>query len=144
MIISDEIKGICPLVTLLFSCYVVSDSVTQGLQHARLLHYLHHLPELARFIHVHRVGDAIQPSHPRLLLPLPPSIFPKSDLHIRWPTYWSLSFSISPSNKYSGLISFRIDWFYLLTVRLSRVFSSIPAPFWYLFSHYYKALPLRY
>ena len=55
--------------------------------------------------------------HPLLL----PSIFPsirvfsnKSVLHIRWPTYWSFSFSISPSNEYPGLISFRIDWFDLL------------------------------
>ena len=62
---------------------------------------------------------------------LPPSVFPQhrvfpneSILHIRWPKYWSFSFSISPSNKYSGLISFRIDWFDLLQSRgLSRVFS---------------------
>ena len=54
---------------------------------------------------------------------LPPSIFPsirvfsnKLALHIRWPKYWSFSFSISPSNEYSGLISFRIDWFDLLAV----------------------------
>ena len=54
---------------------------------------------------------------------LPPSIFPsirvfsnKSVLHMRWPKYWTFSFSISPSNKYSGLISFRIDWFNLLAV----------------------------
>ena len=59
--------------------------------------------------------------HPLLLLP---SIFPsirvfsnESVLHIRWPKYWSLSFSISPSNEYSGLISFRIDWFDLLAVQ---------------------------
>ena len=59
--------------------------------------------------------------HPLLLLP---SIFPsitvfsnKSALHIRWPKYWSFSFSISPSNEYSGLISFRIDWFDLLAVQ---------------------------
>ena len=59
--------------------------------------------------------------HPLLLLP---SIFPslrvfasESTLQIRWPEYWSFSFSISPSNKHSGLISFRIDWFYLLAVR---------------------------
>ena len=52
------------------------------------------------------------------------SIFPsisvvsnESILHIRWPKYWSISFSISPSNQYSGLISFRIDWFYLLAVQ---------------------------
>ena len=59
--------------------------------------------------------------HPLLL---PPSIFPnikvfssESVLHIRWPKYWSFSFSISPSNEYSGLISFRIDWFHLLAVQ---------------------------
>ena len=47
-----------------------------------------------------------------------PSIFPSlSVLHIRWPKYWSFSFSISPSNEYSGLISFRIDWFDLLAVQ---------------------------
>ena len=63
---------------------------------------------------------------------LPPSIFPsirvfsnESVLHIRWPKYWSFSFSISPSNEYSGLISFRMDWLYLLAVKvLSRVFSN--------------------
>jgi len=59
--------------------------------------------------------------HPLLLLS---SIFPsirvfskESVLHIRWPKYWSCSFSISPSNEYSGLISFRIDWFDLLAVQ---------------------------
>ena len=59
--------------------------------------------------------------HPLLLLP---SIFPsirvfsnESVLHIRWPKYWSFNFSISPSNEYSGLISFRIDWFDLLAVQ---------------------------
>ena len=59
--------------------------------------------------------------HPLLL---PPSIFPiirvfsnESTLHIRWPKYWSFSLSISPSNEYSGLISFRIDWLDLLAVQ---------------------------
>ena len=59
--------------------------------------------------------------HPLLLLPF---VFPsirifsnESALHIRWPKYWSFSFSISPSNAYSGLISFRIDWFDLLEVQ---------------------------
>ena len=59
--------------------------------------------------------------HPLVLLL---SIFPsirvfsnESVLHIRWPKYWSLSFSLSPSNEYSGLISFRIDWFDLLAVQ---------------------------
>ena len=65
--------------------------------------------------HVHRVSDAIQPSHPLILLPpIPPSIRAfsnESTLCMRWPKYWSFSFSISPSNEYSGLISFRMDWF---------------------------------
>ena len=68
--------------------------------------------------HVHRVGDAIQPSHLHPLLLLT-SIFPsirvflnKSVLRIRWPKYWSFS-----SNEYSGLISFRMDWLDLLAVQ---------------------------
>ena len=55
-----------------------------------------------------------------LLLSIPPSIrvfSSESVLHIRWPRYWSFSFSISPSNEYSGLISFRIDWLDLLAVQ---------------------------
>ena len=92
----------------------------------------HKLPELTQ-THVHWVGDAIQPSCPVLpLLPLP-SIFPsirvfsnESVPHFRWPDYWHLNFSISPSNEYSGLISFRLDWLDLLAVQgLSRVFSNI-------------------
>ena len=83
----------------------------------------HQLPELAQ-IHVHRVGDAIQPSHP--LLPLSPpalnvpsirDLFSELAVPIRWPKYWSFSFSISPSNEYSGLISFRMDWLALLAVQ---------------------------
>ena len=73
--------------------------------------------------HVHRVGDAIQPLILCCRLLLLPSIFRsirvfsnESVLHIRWPKYWSFSFSISPSNEYSGLIFFRIDWFDLLAV----------------------------
>ena len=82
----------------------------------------HQLPELAQ-THVHRVGDAIQPSHPLPLL-LPPSIFlsisvysNESVLCIRWPKYWSFSFSISPSSEYSGLISFKMDWLDLRAVQ---------------------------
>ena len=71
--------------------------------------------------HVHRVGDAIQPSHPLLLLPpIPPSIrvfSNESTLCIRWPKYWSFSFSIIPSNEHPGLISFRMDWLDLLAVQ---------------------------
>ena len=87
----------------------------------------HQLLEPAQ-THVHRVGDAIQPSHPQWLrwnphpLLLLPSIFPSIPpnvtlLRIRWSNYWSFSFSISPPNEYSGLISFRIDGFHLLTVQ---------------------------
>ena len=85
---------------------------------------LHHLPEFAQ-THVHRVDDAIHHlilCRPLLLLP---SIFSSIKvfsneltlLHIRWPQYWSFSFSISLSNEYSGLISFRMDWFDLLVVQ---------------------------
>ena len=80
----------------------------------------HQLPELAQ-IHVHRVSDAIQPSHPCCPLLLLPSILPsirvfsnESVLCIRWPKCWT--FSISPSNEYSGLISLRIAWLDLLAV----------------------------
>ena len=84
---------------------------------------LHHLPELAH-THVHLVGDAIQPSHP-LSAPSPPvfsltenQVFSKESTRcIRWPKYWSFSFSISPSNAYSGLISFRIDSLDFLAVQ---------------------------
>ena len=81
----------------------------------------HHLPELVQ-IHVHWVSDAIQPSHP-LSSSSPPAFDPpqvfsnESALCIRWPKDWSFSFSISPFNEYSGLISFRIDWFDLLQVQ---------------------------
>ena len=75
---------------------------------------LQQLPEIAQ-THVHQVGDAIILCCPLLLLP---SVFPSIGvfsnelvLHIRWPKYWSFSLSITPSNEYSGLISFRINWF---------------------------------
>ena len=83
----------------------------------------HHLPEFTQ-THVHRVSDAIQPSHPLssllLLPPIPPSIrvfSNESTLHMRWPKYWSFSFSISPSKEHPGLISFRMDWLDLLAVQ---------------------------
>ena len=87
------------------------------------VHVHHQLLKLVQ-THVHRVSDAIQPSQPCCPLLLLPSIFPsirvfsnESVLHIRWPKYWSFSFSISPSNEYSELISFRIDWFDPLAVQ---------------------------
>ena len=85
---------------------------------------LHYLQEFAQS-HDHWVSDAIQPSHP-LSSPSPPALnlsqhqgfFPYwVGLHIRWPKYWSFSFSISPSNEYLRLISFRIDWFDLFAVQ---------------------------
>ena len=114
-----------------FSRSVMSNSSRpHGLQDARLP-CPSPTPRVAQ-TRVHRVTDAIQPlvlCCPLLLLP---SSFPsirvfsnESALCIRWPKYWSFSFSISLSSEYSGLISFRIDWFDLLAVQgLSRVFSN--------------------
>ena len=90
----------------------------------------HQLPEFTQ-THVHQVGDAIQPSihcRPLLLLPpIPPSIrvFSKeSTLRMRWPKYWSFSFSIIPSKEHPGLI-FRMNWLDLLAVQGTlRVFSN--------------------
>ena len=83
----------------------------------------HQLPEFTQ-THVHRVSDAIQPSHPLspllLLLPIPPSIrvfSNESTLRMRWPKYWSFSFSIIPSKEIPELISFRMDWLDLLAVQ---------------------------
>ena len=79
----------------------------------------HQLPELAQ-THVHWVGDAIQPSHPLFLSSIFLSIrvfSNESALCIRWPKYWSFSFSISLSNEYSGLISFRTDWLNFIAVQ---------------------------
>ena len=84
--------------------------------------FLQYLLEFVQ-IHVHWVGDAIQSSHPLL----PPSLAlnlaqhqvssSESALRIKWPKYWSFSFTISLFNEYSGLISFRVDWFGLLAVQ---------------------------
>ena len=92
----------------------------------------HQLPESTQ-THIHRVSDAIQPSHPLsgpllLLPPIPPSIrvfSNESTLLMRWPKYWSFCFSIIPSKEHPGLISFRMDWLDLLQCKgLSRVFSN--------------------
>ena len=95
---------------------------SHGLQHARLP-CPSPLLELAQ-THVHQVGDAIQPSHP-LLSPSPPTfnlsqhqgLSNESALCFKWPKKWNFSFTISPSNEYSGLISFRIEWFDLLAIQ---------------------------
>ena len=85
--------------------------------------FIHHLLELLKLLSI----ESMMPSNHLILcrpLLLLPSIFPsirvfsnESVLHIRWPKYWSFSFNISPSNEYSGLISFRIDCFDLLAVQ---------------------------
>ena len=82
--------------------------------------------QLPEFTQIHFIGSVMPFNHLILCCPLllPPSIFPrirvfssKLVLCIRWTEYWSLSFSISPSNSYSGLISFRKDWLDLLVVQ---------------------------
>ena len=101
-----------------FSCSVMSSSLRpHGLQHTRPPCPSQSLIELMSI-------ESEMPSNHFILcrpLLLPPSIFPsirvfsnESVLCIRWPKYWSFSFSISPSNEYSGLISFRMDWLDLL------------------------------
>ena len=109
----------CSVAKLCLTLFVVMDC---SMPVSSVLHYL---PEFAQ-IHAHWIElvmlfNHLSLCHPLLLLP---SIFPsirvfsnESVLCIRWPKYWSFSFSISPSNEYSGLISFRIDWFDLLTVQ---------------------------
>ena len=93
---------------------------------------LHCLPEFAQ-PHVHWVGDAIQPFHSLLHtsffafhLSQCQGLSQWVSLHIRWPKYWSFNFSISPSNKYSELISLRIDWSDLLAVQGTLESSSTP------------------
>ena len=110
---------------LLFRHSVVSDSLRpHGLQHSRLP-----CPSPCMswsLLTLMSIESGMPSNHLVLRCPLLllPSIFPsisifsnESALHIRWPKYWSFSFSVSPSNEYSGLISFRIDWFHLLAVK---------------------------
>ena len=106
-----------------FSCSVVPDSVTPWTAACQASLSITSSRSLLKLICTESVmlSNHLILCHPLLLLP---SIFPSirvfsndSVLCIRWPKYWSFSFSISPSNEYSGLISFRIDWFDLLVVR---------------------------
>ena len=93
----------------------------------------HQLPDFTQ-THVHQVGDATQPSHSLssllLLPPIPPSIrvfCNEPALRMRWPKYWSFSFSIIPSNEHPGLISFRMDWLDLLILK-GRLIRAWEAP----------------
>ena len=102
------------------SCLTLCNSMNCSTSGFTVLHYL---PE---FVQTHSIESVMPSNHLILCRPLLllPSIFPstrvfskESALHIRWPKYWSFSFSNSPSNEYPGLISFRIDWFDLLAVQ---------------------------
>ena len=101
------------------SCPILCNPTDRSTPDSSVLHYF---PEFTQ-IHVHWVSDDIQPSHP--LSSPSPFAFNLSQnqglcqwaLHITWPKYWSFSLSITPSNEYSGMISFRIDWFDLLAVQ---------------------------
>ena len=110
----SSLSGLSEFSSVAQLCLILCDPMgcsTPGLP----VHY--QVPEFTE-AHVHWVSDAIQPSH-LLLSPSPPAfnlsqhqgLFNVSVLCIRWSKYWSFSFSISPSNEYSRLISFRIDWF---------------------------------
>ena len=114
MCVSDQIRSVthsCPTLCDPMNCS------TPGLPvHQQLLEFTQ--------THVHRVHDAIQPSHP-LSSSSPPALNPsqhqglsnESTLPMRWPKYWSFSFSIIPSKEIPGLISFRMDWLDLLAVQ---------------------------
>ena len=97
---------------------------------------LYYLLEFAQ-TYLHRGDDAIWTSPPVIPFSSCPQSFPawvfssELALHIRWPKYWSFSFSISPSSEYSGLISFRIDWFDLLGVSWKAKFFSVQPSLWY-------------
>ena len=113
---SLNIQSVSPVTQL---CPILCDPTSRSMPG---LPVHHQLPESTQ-THAHWVGDAIQPSHPLssllLLPPIPPSIrvfSNESALRMRWPKYWSFSFSISPSNEHPGLISFMMDWLYLLAV----------------------------
>ena len=106
-----------------FSCLVVSDSVTPWTAARQASLSTPNSQSLLKLMSI----ESVMPSNHLILcrpLLLLPSIFPtirvfssESVLHIRWPEYWSFSFSISPSTEYSGLISFRMDWLDLLAVQ---------------------------
>ena len=102
------------------SCPILCDPMGCSMPGFPVLHYF---LEFAQS-HIPGVNIATQPSYP-LSSPSPPALSlsqhqvfsDESVLHIRWPKYWSFSFSISPSNEYSRLVSFRIDWFDPLAVQ---------------------------
>ena len=115
--------GKCSLSPVQFSHSVVSNSLQpHGLQHTRLPCPSPHSRSLLKLMSIESVMSSnhlilCHPPFSSRLQSFPASVFSNdSVLHIRWPKYWSFSFSISLSNEYSGLISFRIDWLDLLAV----------------------------
>ena len=115
-----------------FSCSVVSDSVTPWTATHQASLSINNSWSLLKLMSI----ESVMPSNHLIFchtLLLPHSIFPsirvfshESVLHIRWPKYWSFSFSISPSNEHSGLISFRMDWLDLLAVQGTLKTSTTP------------------
>ena len=109
-----------PVSSVAQSCPTLCDPVNHSTPGLPVHHQLQEFTQT----HVHRVGDAIQPSHP-LSSPSSPAPNPsqhqgfsnESTLPMRWPKYWSFSFSISPSKEHPGLMSFRMDWLDLLAVQ---------------------------
>ena len=110
------------MMSVQFSHSVVSNSVTPWTAARQASLSITNSQSLLKLMSI----ESVMPSNHLICCPLVllPSIFPRirvfsneSVLHIRWPKYWSFSFSISPSNEHSGLISFRIDWFDLLAVK---------------------------
>ena len=104
---------------------------------------LYYLLQFAQTL-VHQIDDAIQPSHP-LLSPSPSALnffqhqglFQWVSLRIRWTKYWSFSFSIGPSNEYSGLISFGIDWFDFLSFQGTLISFHLQGTFALLLSSFF-------
>ena len=111
---SDQIRSVAQ------SCPTLCDPMNHSTPGLPVHHQLLEFTET----HIHRVSDAIQPSHP-LSSPSPPAPIPpsitvfsnESTLPMRWPKYWTFSFSISPSKEIPGLISFRMDWLDPLAVQ---------------------------
>ena len=133
-----------------FSCSVVSDSLHPPWT-AACLASIATSRSLLKLMSIESVlpSNHLILCHPLLL----PSIFPsikvfssESALHIRWPKYWNFSFSISPSNEYSALISFRMDWLNFLAVQgtLKRVFSNTTAVSYFFLSLQISPSPILF
>ena len=120
---------ICCCCSVSKSCLILCNPMNSKMPGFPVLQYLCEFAET----HAYWSSDAIQPSHSLLSLLLLPSTFPnirvfsnESTLCIRWPKYWSFSFSTSPSNEYSRLIFFKNDWFEILVVQ--GTLESLPTP----------------